>query len=221
MERLVRGIILVVGAAAVGPGWFLYHLARVGGHSHEQLLRVLPWVLVPVLLVVSYAFVDRETGPIVVAAFTVSSLVSVLYFVKKGASIERWQETLAQSDILEVDKMPGQLFEEHLGVVFSCLGYSVTRTRVTGDYGADLVLDGAEGRVVVQAKRYSKSVGVKAVQEVKAAMSVYGASHGMVVTNSYFTRQAIELASKNSIELRDRNWLVPTMAKVARSRRSQ
>ena len=36
----------------------------------------------------------------------------------------------------------------------------------SGDYGADLVLDNKKGRTVVQAKRYSKPVGVKAVQEV-------------------------------------------------------
>jgi len=59
-------------------------------------------------------------------------------------------------------------------------------------------------KVVVQAKRYSKKVNNKAIQEIVAAIKHYGAERGIVITNSEFTRSAIELANSNNIELTDR-----------------
>ena len=50
---------------------------------------------------------------------------------------------------------------------------------MTGDFGADL-----DNYIVVQAKRYSKKVGVKAVQEVVAAKAHYGCREGIVVTSN-------------------------------------
>ncbi|MFK9092798.1 restriction endonuclease [Bacillus salipaludis] len=45
----------------------------------------------------------------------------------------------------------------------------VCLTSVTGDYGADLVLSTTDKKIVVQAKRYNKKVGLKAVQEIVSA----------------------------------------------------
>jgi restriction system protein len=54
------------------------------------------------------------------------------------------------------------------------LGFSVRKTKVTGDQGVDLIVEG-EGRLIaVQAKGYTGSVGNKAVQEVYAGMAFYG-----------------------------------------------
>lgn len=56
----------------------------------------------------------------------------------------------------------------------------------------------------VQAKRYSKSVGIKAVQEALGAVKHYNASKAIVITNSKFTQDARELADSNDVELWDR-----------------
>ena len=63
-------------------------------------------------------------------------------------------------------------------------------------------------KTVVQAKRYNSSVGNKAVQEVIGAMGYYKATRGMVITNSFFTSNAITLANANGIELWNRNTLI-------------
>ena len=49
----------------------------------------------------------------------------------------------------------------------------------------------------VQAKRHTKPVGIKAVQEVVAAKGMYRCTEAMVVTNSTFTQPAMELARTN------------------------
>ena len=62
--------------------------------------------------------------------------------------------------------------------------------------------------IAVQAKRYSSSVGVKAVQEIIGAVKMYDATEAWVVTNSYFTKQAIKLADINDVYLVDRKELI-------------
>jgi restriction system protein len=122
------------------------------------------------------------------------------------AVYRRWR--LASSGIYEIDRLSGAVFEQYLELLFRRLGWRVERTRAAGDYGGDLVVSRDGARTVVQAKRYSKPVGVRAVQEVVAAKRAYDCTEAMVVTNSRFTKQAAHLAGKNDVELWDRDVLV-------------
>jgi restriction system protein len=114
----------------------------------------------------------------------------------------------AKAGMAVIDTLNGKEFEEYLEVLFKKLGYQVQRTPYQGDYGADLVLQQGDKKTVVQAKRYTRSVGVKAVQEAVAAKEYYRCDHAMVVTNSYFSRQAATLAKANRVELWNRDDLV-------------
>jgi restriction system protein len=123
-----------------------------------------------------------------------------------------WEKhRLAKSGIHDIDRMGGQVFEKYLEVLFERLGYKVHRTRLVGDYGADLVIAKDGVKTVVQAKRYKGKAGVKAVQEAVAAKGYYGCGSSMVVTNSFFTRPSMELARRNQVELWDRNKLVSAL----------
>ena|SRR5699024_5308150 len=108
-------------------------------------------------------------------------------------------ETLAK-----IDRMDGYEFENYLSVVFYNLGYEVKGTPVSGDFGADLILNKDNERVIIQAKRYNGKVGTEAVTQVLAGMAYYQGTSGKVITNSFFTKQSIELATKTNIELVDR-----------------
>lgn len=96
-------------------------------------------------------------------------------------------------------------FEQYLKYIFEKLGYYVEMTKGSGDQGADLILISNNIKTVVQAKFYSSTVGNKAVQEVVSAIAYYNADNGMVVTNNYYTKSAIELAEANNILLWDKN----------------
>lgn len=121
---------------------------------------------------------------------------------------------LAKSGIDDIDKMDGKTFEKYLEALFLKLGYQVERTRYVGDYGADLVTVKNGVKTIIQAKRYKKKVGVKAVQEAVAAKGYYQCDKAMVVTNNHYTRQATELARANSVELWDRDQLVQALLSV-------
>ena len=115
---------------------------------------------------------------------------------------------LSKSGIAEIDRMDGHTFEIFLSTLFRRLGYSVELTSRRGDYGADLVVTRGKQRTAVQAKRWSKRVGVKAVQEAVASKGIYGCDSALVVANREFTQQAGKLARANKVELWDREVLV-------------
>jgi restriction system protein len=119
-----------------------------------------------------------------------------------------------RSDIRTVDQMTGDQFEDFLVVFFRLLGYSARKTKKSRDHGADLVLDVNGVRVVVQAKRERNKVSNSAIQEVVASKAMYNADEAWVVTNSYFTQPAIELARANNVQLWDRNRLIKELSRI-------
>lgn len=109
------------------------------------------------------------------------------------------------SPLSKIDTMSGEEFEEYLSFLFKESGYKVKMTPKKGDYGLDLILK-KNGLVTgVQAKRYKKNVGVSAIQEAIGGMTHYGCDNVMVVTNSYFTKPAMNLASSGCVKLVDRD----------------
>lgn len=58
-------------------------------------------------------------------------------------------------------------------------------------------------KIGYQCKRYKKNVGNKAIQEAHAGKSFYDLDVVYVVTNSYFTKLAKELAFKTGVHLID------------------
>lgn len=60
----------------------------------------------------------------------------------------------------------------------------------------------------MQAKRWQKDIGVKAIQEAVASIAMYRCDSAMVVTNREFTRAARRLADANAVELWDRQALI-------------
>jgi hypothetical protein len=110
-------------------------------------------------------------------------------------------------NIEDVDKMSGFEFEGFLSKLFRKMGYSVIQTKLSGDQGADLIIEQSKKKTVVQAKCYSGKIGNKAIQEVVASIKHYNAADGIVVTNSHFTSSAVKLADSNGVRLIDRDKL--------------
>ncbi|UOE58242.1 restriction endonuclease (plasmid) [Cytobacillus oceanisediminis] len=126
------------------------------------------------------------------------------------------EERLRKAGMYEIDSMSGKDFEDFLFLLFKQSGYRVRRTPASGDYGADLILEGPQ-KIVVQAKRYNKSVGVRAVQEVASACTYYDAEVAWVITNNYYTAPAERLAEKSGVRLIDRNELTDFILQLKES----
>lgn len=135
------------------------------------------------------------------------AFVLVILAMKYGPGLFETAQ-LRKAGMPEIDRMTGLEFEKYLEILFRRLGYQVERTRYVGDQGGDLVLTKGGERILVQAKRYSKAVGNKAVQEAAAARPHYNCHRAMVVANREFTQQAQELARSNQVELWGRSRLI-------------
>ncbi|MFP8644559.1 restriction endonuclease [Priestia aryabhattai] len=137
--------------------------------------------------------------------FLIMILFKLSKFAYRVIRERKYMKELAQSGMSYIDKMDGYQFEVYLRALFQQLGYKPQITPKSGDFGADLVMKGKE-KIVIQAKRYSAKnrVSLSAVQEVYAAKAYYKANQAWVVTNSYFTKQAKELAAACDVTLVDR-----------------
>ncbi len=121
----------------------------------------------------------------------------------------RWASWHSRKSLQQIALMTGLEFERFLAQLLTRLGYSNIRLTPRTDQGGDLLATTPSGEsLVVQAKRWRKSVGNKAVQELLGALLMYGCAKGAVITNSTFTKPAIKLAKKDRrIALFDQYWL--------------
>jgi len=120
--------------------------------------------------------------------------------------LDEFEEDLGSSkkiNIGDFEKLTGYEFEGYLKGLFNLLGYTVIVTSLSGDQGADLIISKNGQKTVVQAKKYNGKVSNKAIQEIVAAKNHYKADKAIVVTNSSFTKSAINLALSNNVGLWD------------------
>lgn len=82
-------------------------------------------------------------------------------------------------------------------------GWAVREIGGSGDQGADLLARLGRVKLVIQVKHHRRPVGNRAVQEVIAARSYYGATHAAVVASAGFTRAAEALAARADVALLD------------------
>lgn len=104
-------------------------------------------------------------------------------------------------------ELRGVEFEDWIEKVLLRLGFQVERTKASGDQGVDLIASNFNRRIAIQAKGYSDNVGNKAVQEVFAGAAYYSCEIKVVITNSFFTSGANDLAKKCGVILIDYNQL--------------
>lgn len=142
-----------------------------------------------------------------IGLFTV--IIAIQIIIKRNKSIK-----LKKSGISEIENMDGFQFEHYLAALFKHQGYKVDVTSSRGDYGADLIIKKDSNTIAVQAKRYSTSVGIKAVQEILGAASYYQTNEAWVVATNKFTKQARELASRANVKLIDKDKLIAMILKM-------
>ena len=107
------------------------------------------------------------------------------------------------------DSMNGGDFEEYCATLLRYNGFvNITLTKTSGDQGIDIIAYKDSIKYGIQCKCYTADIGNKAVQEVFAGRTFYNCDVGIVLTNRYFTKSAVELAKKNRIHLWDRDKLI-------------
>ena len=132
---------------------------------------------------------------------------SISNFFKRHKQKRNDKDKIQIYNISQLDSISGEDFELLLKDIFERLGYACTLTKKSHDYGADIVIEKGKSKAIVQAKCYTKTVGIKAVQEIVSAKNHYGVTDTIVATNNYFSKEATLLAVENNVMLIDRDVL--------------
>ena len=142
-------------------------------------------------------------GSVVLVAAAVAGL---------GGRGAREREAYQRSGMAAVDAMTGRQFEVLLEHYFANKGYRVARIGGRGELGADLLLNDAHGRIIVQALRWNGVVRHDAVQQALVAMARYGVARALVVTSSNYSPQAVTVANSNGVTLWNRATLAAELS---------
>ena len=95
---------------------------------------------------------------------------------------------------MPVESMSWDEFEYFVADWLKNRGYTDVQLTEHYDLGVDIVARKDGVTWGIQVKHYSGLVGINAVRQVVVALKMYGCDRAMVVTNSTFSRPAIELA---------------------------
>ena len=129
----------------------------------------------------------------------------------------KWkQRRLLRLGIRDIDALSGRDFEHLLVPLFKSRGFKVELTPLVGDWGADLILSKDGQKMVVQAKRWRKDVGVKALGDVLRARDKYRANAMLYVATAGYTNQAREQAKASGIILWDRDRFIRELEQASR-----
>lgn len=180
-----------------------------GKSSKKNNLESFYAIIILSFSMITYIITNSLTAVIMVAATILVCIIFILFLLNRK-KIRR----LKNSGISDIDQMDGFQFEYYLNELFKSNGYTSQVTKSRGDYGADLILKRDGEVIAVQAKRHSKPVGIKAIQEITAAKGYYKANKAWVVTNNSFTKQAINLASSLEVKLIGREELIKLILKM-------
>ncbi len=118
-----------------------------------------------------------------------------------------------QVDMEYVDRMSGMDFERFVANLLYRMGYQqVKLTPGSNDQGVDILAEWQGVRYAFQCKCYASPLNNKAIQEVTAGKVFWGCEKAVVVTNTYFNHNAIQVAELTGTELWDRDVLMKMIA---------
>lgn len=111
-------------------------------------------------------------------------------------------------DINDFDSMSGIEFEKYCAHILLKNSFKDIRiTPPSGDHGIDILAEKENVSYAIQCKCYSNNIGNAAIQQAHTGRCLYHKDIAVVMTNQYFTAQAIEEAEVLGVKLWDRNKL--------------
>ena len=135
----------------------------------------------------------------------VIAFIVIFYIMRMLAIIFRFVSNMVTNlRLTDVDTMDGLGIEKYIANTLKKQGYSNVTLTEQYDYGVDIIANKDGVHWGIQVKRYSGLVKAEAVRQVVTGLRVYGCDRAMVITNSVFSRVAVQLADSNECVLIDR-----------------
>jgi restriction system protein len=185
-----------VGALLAPISYFLLHAYTLKEIPRADSMQNLNAVVIPTMLRVFATFGQLIVPFVCIFAAAISAYNQ---FVRR-----KLHDKVSQSPSKDVlNGMSWREFEMLVGEAYRRQGFQVQELGGSGpDGGADLALTKKGEKILVQCKQWKAyKVGVQPVRELLGVMVGMGASGGIVVTSGEFTRDALNFARNNNIQL--------------------
>lgn len=150
-------------------------------------------------------------GVVAICTILIRGIIVIYKWIRYGSS----NNIHKSIDLSEIDNMDGIAFENLTAELLRNNGFkNVEVTKASGDYGVDIVANKDNKKYAFQCKCYSSKLGIKPIQEVYSGVKMYGADTAVVITNSYFTPNAFNLADELGVLLWDREEFIRLVKKA-------
>lgn len=127
----------------------------------------------------------------------------------------REKAKLAHLDIKNIDRLDIESFEKYLALIFKQKGFSLRKEKEISKFAVDFVVKSKNKQILIHTlRKRTGRFGVQDVRDAAAAGKVAGCDDAMVVTNGFFTKDAIVLATKINIEFWDQKRLIEELASI-------
>lgn len=171
-----------------------------------KIIRIICWILSVAGFGLGGCFL--ATGQYISAA--VLAVIAVILAVYPVAYIVVSKKR--KTDTKGIDDLSGDEFEYVCAQILKNHGFTrINLTPKSGDQGADILAEKDGVKFAFQCKCYSSNLDNTPVQEIFAGKCYYNCHVGVVITNSYFTSGAKDLAKSTGILLWDRDRLMEMM----------
>jgi len=189
-------------------------MARRGRrNSRKNTLPLLMVVVLVAMVLLQSLFRFASDHPLtvfVLAMVALGAAIIVIILLVRARRERGLRQAELDRNVAATDGMTGQQFEQYIARLMRRDGlHHVEVCGGSGDLGADVRAYTPDGRrVVVQCKRYSKSLGDPHVQKFNGTpWQIHGADVAVLVTTGRPTNNARQLAQRCGIVLVDRDAL--------------
>lgn len=164
------------------------------------------------IISILYAFIMLFYIPASILILIFKAIVIIILKIFSVNNVSAQEIFLGEDEksaLEKIDSCEGREFEF---IIADLLKYNnfknIDVTKGSKDYGADIIATLDDDKYAIQCKRYDNKVNSAPIGETLRAMNKYNCNKGIVITNNFFTKQAIEEGKINNIILWDRNTLI-------------
>lgn len=204
-------VVAVLGIVIVN---LLYMPVRMLFSSRIDFDIKLIFTTIAIIIIMYYANLTEEFSLKCFFENTIEMIIGSLIVTGLCVSVYKWMAVHSQKGKnikygTNIDQMDGHDFEYFCADMLRKKGFhKVEVTQGSGDYGIDVIAYDNKGiKWGIQCKRYNGNVGWHAIEEAHAGGAYYKCGITAVMTNSRFTKQAIEGAGALGVLLFDGEWL--------------
>lgn len=154
--------------------------------------------------------IEKNREKILVGVPLIAVLIALVYslrhYLKLKGSGEK-QRRLRALESLNIDNMDEAGFERCVSELLVHRGFRVEKTGDLFNLGVDFIAQKNNLKYAVQIIQQTVSVSRIAVSDAEREKHRYGCDRAMLITNGYFTQDAVELSVSKGCDLVDRDIL--------------